>query len=172
MYLTPDGSRRNLYSELHPGHPSPAQADTWFTRDGTYLRMKRFATNSADCTLSTPAGATVGCHLIEFPSAEIHEFRNFGTTDADWRVVRMRDRFGNAVDATKIIGRRVCRQAKEKPAKTRGSSRAFESGPPLASVGASDEPSWGYGVQAVTVTSSRNQPSRVAEQSVTVVKAM
>jgi RHS repeat-associated protein len=81
VYQTPDGSEHAFYPTLHSTDPA-GSPDTGYTRDATYLRMK-------------PVGSE---RQVEFPSGEVHVFRNLGTeASPDWRAVEYRDRFGNWV---------------------------------------------------------------------------
>ncbi len=71
-YLTPDGASHEFYDRLHVGD-APA-ANVLYTRDGTYLRLKKLVASTAE---------------IEFPDGTIHHFRSDGFPD------QIRDRFGN-----------------------------------------------------------------------------
>ncbi len=90
-YFSPDGGEIFFTEELHPGYGN--QADTWFSTDGTYLRM-RYQTSG--CTGSL--GGSAACYQIDFPDGTIHEFHDFSAggsppEDRDWRITRMFDRF-------------------------------------------------------------------------------
>ncbi|NJM54873.1 MAG: hypothetical protein HC841_02130 [Verrucomicrobiae bacterium] len=97
-YFPPDGGEVLLYPTLHPGIPATgAQPNVFFANNGSYLRLRQ-SSSSAQC--HTVPGTPTACRLLEFPSGEVHEFHNFGIQAQDWRLTRMRDRFGNRVDVT------------------------------------------------------------------------
>ncbi|MCP4654552.1 MAG: hypothetical protein GY856_03930, partial [bacterium] len=101
-YVTPDGSQRLFRDKLHPGHPAADDPHwfTWYTQDGTFLRMRHFAASSGVCA-DPPANALTGsdCYRIEFPSGTMHEYHAFPTGEvSDWRLTRIRDRFSHWVD--------------------------------------------------------------------------
>jgi RHS repeat-associated protein len=86
-YEAPDGSQHVFYATLHPGDPddsfngvqdsvSTATENVAYTRDGTYLRLKRYS----------------GYEEIELPEGTVHRF------DANGRIIQMRDPFGNQVN--------------------------------------------------------------------------
>jgi len=98
IYLSPDGGQHRLHQELHPGHPAPGeQPFTWFSRDSTFLRLRRFSHASGVCAAPPPNAVTGSdCYRLEFPNGIIHEFHGFPVaSDSDWRLTRMRDRHGN-----------------------------------------------------------------------------
>ncbi|HEX9732374.1 MAG TPA: hypothetical protein VGG06_10345, partial [Thermoanaerobaculia bacterium] len=98
-FLSPDGGEHGFYTELHPGYPSTPQGNTWFSTDGSYLRLKRFPSGSTQCASAVPAGLTADCLLLEMPDGTIHELRSFAAAGGgDYRLTQMRDRHGNAVD--------------------------------------------------------------------------
>ena len=97
VYDAPDGGRRGFYGRLHPGFPSTPETGVFYTNDGSYLRLRHFA-GSASC--QSPVQATNECVLLEFPNGVVHEFRNFSSSDPDYRITRMRDPFDNHVDVT------------------------------------------------------------------------
>ncbi len=92
VYLSADAGQHALFPRLHPGYPATPSATTLYSNDGTYLRQKVLSGSSC----RSPSGATGDCRTIEFPNGSIHEFRSFHPFD--WRVVRMKDSFGNLVD--------------------------------------------------------------------------
>ena len=73
VYESRDGSDHVFYPKLHEEN---AVADVWYTRDGTYLRLRRLAS---------------GEYELDFPDGTTHRF-----TAAGW-LVEMRDRSGNYV---------------------------------------------------------------------------
>lgn len=78
-YLAPDGSSHRFYRTLHNGD-SNGNGDVGYSRDGTYLRLRRFADNHRE---------------LEFPDGRIHKFNGSG------QLTRMTDHFGaNTVDVT------------------------------------------------------------------------
>ena len=82
VYVGPDGGRHYFYETLHDGEPltTPCVADgcaTQFTRDGSYLRLKKSARN------------------IEFPDGSIHTFNG-----SNGELTRIQDSFGNYLDVT------------------------------------------------------------------------
>ncbi|MCP4662284.1 MAG: hypothetical protein GY856_43335 [bacterium] len=101
-YVTPDGSQHLFREKLHPGHPADDDPHwfTWYTQDGTFLRMRRFLGSSEVCA-DPPPNALTGsdCYRIEFPSGTMHEYHAFPTGEvSDWRLTRIRDRFNNWID--------------------------------------------------------------------------
>lgn len=74
-YVSPDGAQHKFYQDLHPDVPD-GSSDTLYTRDSTYLRLRRSARE------------------IDFPNGEIHAFDSAG------RLTQMRDRLGNALNVT------------------------------------------------------------------------
>jgi len=93
-HIGSDGSERGLYPELHPGYGN--QGEVFFSNDGTYLRLRLSSTECA-----AVAGTPTACRLLESVSGTVREFHDFGTiADPDWRLTRIRDRFGNFVDVT------------------------------------------------------------------------
>ncbi|MEL7061322.1 MAG: hypothetical protein AAGN46_14965, partial [Acidobacteriota bacterium] len=98
VYLSPDGGQHAFFTELHPDQPSPPQSDTWFTDDATYLRLRHRPTAGATCV--SVAGTTAACATVESPDGSVREFRNFDLAGGDdWRLTRIRDAFGNAMDS-------------------------------------------------------------------------
>lgn len=76
-YASPDGGAHRFYRTLHNGDTN-ANADVAYTRDGTYLRLRRLAG---------------GVRELEFPDGKIHRF------DSGGKLIRMTDHFGaNTVD--------------------------------------------------------------------------
>ncbi len=94
VYDSPDGGRHGLYGTLHPGYPAAAQSNVYYSNDGTYLRMRYFASSNL---CESPAGATNECLLLEQPNGVVHEFRKVRTADDGYRLTRMRDPFGHHV---------------------------------------------------------------------------
>jgi len=93
-HLGSDGSERGLYPEPHPGHGG--QNEIFFTNDGTYRRLRL---SSTEC--QAVAGTPTACRLLELPGGTVRESHDFGTaTDPDWRLTRIRGRFGNFVDVS------------------------------------------------------------------------
>lgn len=86
-YTSPDGADHRFFTTLHEGetaYGTLAEPTVLYTRDGTYLRVKKiFYTN--------PYGVVVPGWELEFPGGSIHRF------GGDGRVMHMRDRFGNMV---------------------------------------------------------------------------
>jgi RHS repeat-associated protein len=89
VYEAPDGSQHAFYSTQHELDPSgtedkdPTTDSVTYTRDGSYLRMKVINAE----------------RYIEFPNGEVHIFRRFGSLSSfDWRLVQMRDQFGNFIN--------------------------------------------------------------------------
>jgi RHS repeat-associated protein len=84
VYQAPDGSEHTFYSTLHEGEPKTA--NVFYTRDGSYLRMKK----NSD-----------GFFEIEFSNGIIHTFGNAQngllTNGTELRVTKMRDQFNNSV---------------------------------------------------------------------------
>lgn len=74
LYLSPDGGEHFFYSRLHADVPMPA--DTEYTRDGSYLRMKEVQASPA-------------IREIEFPDGAIHRFE----ASQGWKLTQIRNRF-------------------------------------------------------------------------------
>ena len=91
VFVASDGSQHTFYNELHPG--SGTQANTQFTNDGSYLRMRHFQAGDTKCKPVTGDDGT--CRLVESPDGSVREFRNFIGT---WKLTRLRDAFGNWLD--------------------------------------------------------------------------
>lgn len=86
VYESPDGSQHTFFPTLHNGEP--VVSDVFYTRDGTYLRMKN---GPADPLYGYPS------RDIEFPDGTIHRF--YFLIGSEQRS-EMRDRFGNWVRYT------------------------------------------------------------------------
>lgn len=94
VYQTPDGSERKFYKRLHetdPLEPGETAGDTdatnddvSYTRDGSYLRMKKVGATQRD---------------IGFPDGSTHEFKLVGN---EWRLARMVDQFGNFLSVSYV----------------------------------------------------------------------
>ncbi len=77
-YVTPDGGQHLFEPGLHNGEND--SNGPWFSRDGTYLRMKQVTS-----TLRT----------IEFPDGTSHSFTEYDVANKKWRLTGITDRFGN-----------------------------------------------------------------------------
>lgn len=75
-YLAPDGSQHKFELKLHTKDPNEVDISVAYTRDGTYLRMRR---------------RNDGGWTLELPNGHIHEF------NAQGLLTEMRDPFGNKV---------------------------------------------------------------------------
>ena len=87
-YESPDGAVHSFYTSLHSGHSEEEHSGTWYTRDGSYLRLHDNGTSS-----SAPYR-----YQIEFPDGTIHYFASMPT--GSWPPVPVQeidDRFGNWV---------------------------------------------------------------------------
>jgi len=80
VYVAPGGSRHKFFAEVHRDAPTDGSSNHFYTRDGTYLRLRK-----ANSGLPS---------RIEFPDGTRHEF------DGSGRVTTMKDRWGNAVTVT------------------------------------------------------------------------
>ncbi|HEV2915335.1 MAG TPA: RHS repeat-associated core domain-containing protein [Pyrinomonadaceae bacterium] len=95
VYMSPDGSEHTFYGKLHEDDPSDSP-DYWYTRDGSYLRMRTNLSN------------TNGNMQIEFPSGEKHYFKEIlirrGVPaqnipdEYEEKPTRIEDQFGNWVN--------------------------------------------------------------------------
>ncbi|MEM9552698.1 MAG: RHS repeat-associated core domain-containing protein [Acidobacteriota bacterium] len=95
VFVSPDGGQHAFSTELHPNAPSPPQTDTWFTTDGTYLRLRLLGDGACEAVV----GTTNQCATVESTDGLTREFRNFGTLAAPaWRLTRVVDRFDNDLD--------------------------------------------------------------------------
>lgn len=95
-YLSPDGSEHVFYSKLHVSDSS-SDSNVWYTRDGSYLRMRIFPT-------ATPVYATV-----EHPSGLRQEFEKScvdvgGITVCHWDLRKVYDQhFDNSGNPLNFI---------------------------------------------------------------------
>lgn len=101
VYQSPDGSEHQFYGKLHedddedgdPGNGVTDVANLYYTRDGSYLRMR-----------SAPAPGY--SYLIEFPTGEKHFFRtvlvenatSYSLAQYEEKLARIEDQFGNWVN--------------------------------------------------------------------------
>ncbi len=77
VYVAQDGGEHEFYSSLHgPGVGGPITTGVYYTKDGTYLRLKVSSIQ----------------YVLEFPNGQVHRFH------PDGRLASMEDRFGNRVD--------------------------------------------------------------------------
>jgi hypothetical protein len=81
-YLSPDGSFHCFYPTLHDNDHEVAAADVAYTRDGTYLRLRKLPNAKMQ---------------IDFPDGTIHEFDVTAGHPSNGGVTRMFDPFANAV---------------------------------------------------------------------------
>lgn len=87
-YVGPDGGEHSFRKEnLHLGEPIAAQHDTWYTRDGSYLRLKKISGS---------------VYEVESGDGTIHRFEASGT-QPPYRLTQIRDRFGNLVTITPLV---------------------------------------------------------------------
>jgi len=82
VYVSPDGARHGFYPTLHANSQETAYTGTsplsvGYTRDGTYLRRKEYASE----------------WVVEFPNGDAHTFAK-----PSGKLTAMRDAFGNSVD--------------------------------------------------------------------------
>ena len=99
LYVSPDGAEHHLGSELRPGHPATPHVGTFYSGEGSYLRLRHYPTGMPNSCDRRSGTSTTACATLEFPDGLIHEFRNFAATSSGpiWRVTKMRDRFDNFV---------------------------------------------------------------------------
>jgi len=81
-YLAPDGSVHEFHQKMRTS--TPAVADTFYSTDSTYMRLKRFR-----------VAGVPSRYELELANGNIHEF------DAGGTITKMSDRFGNEVNITK-----------------------------------------------------------------------
>jgi RHS repeat-associated protein len=82
LYVSPSGSEHKLELRLHDGETHTS--GVWYTRDGSYLRMKELGGGLAE---------------VEFPDGAVHRF-----TTSTGELQQMRDRFGNSATVTTLAG--------------------------------------------------------------------
>ena len=85
LYQAPDGSESAFYPTLHKNSSEPlvtGVSDPTYSRDNTYLRLMQAG---AHWTLESPDGTT-------------REFESYTDTYTRWRLIQIRDRFGNHID--------------------------------------------------------------------------
>ncbi len=82
LYISPDGGEHLFYPTLHEGESdtAPGESSTLYTRDGSYLRLKRLGSYDE----------------IESPDGSIRRF------DLDGRLIQLRDRHGDAATANRV----------------------------------------------------------------------
>lgn len=80
-FVSPDGAEHIFYDSLRPADPGDCSSGTWYTRDGSYIRLKTANTSRKD---------------VQLPDGRIFEF--FRAGNELWRLQRIRDRFGHAVN--------------------------------------------------------------------------
>jgi RHS repeat-associated protein len=108
VYQSPDGSEHQFYPTLHEDDPKaaedadPVNDSITYTRDGSYLRMKRL--DAATRTVEFPDGTVHTLQNLAPPPQGVVRFAPF------WAVTRMADRFGNAVN----VAYNVTRDAQQK----------------------------------------------------------
>lgn len=84
VYVSPDGGRHGFFKTLHQYNPNEtpytgtSPEAVGYTRDGTYLRLKKFASTWE----------------LEFPNGDVHTFERVAERG---RLTSMRDAFGNQV---------------------------------------------------------------------------
>jgi RHS repeat-associated protein len=84
MYVSPDGSEHLFFDALHveeaaaPDAPPVPDPEWSYTRDGSYLRMRKVA---------------AGYRTIEFPNGEVHHFVE--ETTNHWQLVEISDPYDN-----------------------------------------------------------------------------
>ena len=76
IYVSPDGAEHSFYSNLHPNEP--VTPGVFYTRDGTYLRLKVVSSTVA---------------TVEFGDGKKHTFDKMSAVE-HW-LTRMEDAFGN-----------------------------------------------------------------------------
>ncbi|HEX2121773.1 MAG TPA: hypothetical protein VHL59_09035, partial [Thermoanaerobaculia bacterium] len=81
-YEGPDGAVHCFYDTLHEGKTTESAANTFYTRDGSYLRLRRISNSEFQ---------------IDFPDGTVHEFTNVVSGATGSGVAKMRDPFGNFV---------------------------------------------------------------------------
>jgi RHS repeat-associated protein len=89
LYVGPDGAEHAFFPHLHAGvADSDPDGRVWYTRDGSYLRMKTGA--AALC------GLYANCIVIESPDGTSQVFQNQSNfaSQPDWRMVERRDAWG------------------------------------------------------------------------------
>jgi RHS repeat-associated protein len=89
-YTSPDGSKHQFYSSLHPGEATTSSVA--FTRDDTYLRLRQL----------TPGSSNSACE-IDFPDGSVQRFTSdgvLGPLGYGYRLTQIRDPFGNTVNIT------------------------------------------------------------------------
>jgi RHS repeat-associated protein len=98
LYAAPDGSTHQFYSSLNA--ESTTTPGVYYTRDGSYLRLKEHAPGSITCP--APAGSQIlACATLEFPSGIVHFFERkllWGDSSFNkdkWRLRRIYDRSGS-----------------------------------------------------------------------------
>lgn len=104
VYQSPDGSDHQFYKKLHEDDAA-GSPDIYYTRDGSYLRMKKNLNPSNESY-----GTTEYSYIIEFPNGEKHYFQRLRVQDGatlngsvqylpqyEDVLVRIEDLFGNWV---------------------------------------------------------------------------
>ncbi|HYC58152.1 MAG TPA: hypothetical protein VEK79_01165 [Thermoanaerobaculia bacterium] len=80
-YLSPDGGRHTFYRTLHPSEEETENVK--YTRDGTYLRLRKSATDPDNW-------------VLDFPDGVVQEFEPwYDGVRTRWRLINTRDPHGN-----------------------------------------------------------------------------
>ncbi len=80
-YISPDGGEHEFFGTLHGPQYVQPDANYWYTRDGSYLRLRR----ASDSVMQ-----------VERPDGSSQSFFNY--TGSKWRLTRTQDRFENYFD--------------------------------------------------------------------------
>ncbi len=81
-YRAPEGSEHRFFNMLHADDDTPT-GGVFYTRDGTYLRLKA-------------VGSSGFTYEVEFPDGTIHRFQR-GSLTLPFKLIWIRDRFGNQI---------------------------------------------------------------------------
>lgn len=100
LYVSPDGSTHGFKASLNG--EVKTFTDVYYSRDGTYLRLKRLAPNQVGCPAPDGSGI-LACATIELPNGEVHFFEKKQNWE-DWSFNRDKWRLRRIYDQTGVNG--------------------------------------------------------------------
>lgn len=86
LYVSPDGAEHRFYNSLHGESPA-ADGATFYTRDGSFLRLKK--TSGIHVQIQMPDG------IVQTFEQHTHLVGGEAGPETHWRFVEMKDPFGN-----------------------------------------------------------------------------
>jgi RHS repeat-associated protein len=86
VFVSPDGAQHRFFHELHHGEEPVDDPDTWYTHDGSYLRLIHVDPEYPNY---------LEIRRIDLPDGSVYTFAPDGA--AKWKLIRIEDAFGNHV---------------------------------------------------------------------------